>query len=197
MSGAGDIPTTGGYFGQATPNTGGTPYEALDFMIRQIMGGQSSAMIVQVKSVSGGGVAAPARVSVQPMVNQVDGLGKQVPHGTVYDLPVFRFQGGGRAVIVDPAVGDIGLAVVCDRDISSVKATGATAGPGSSRKSSLSDGCYIGGFLGGAPSEYIHFSGGNVAIVSSGTLTHNGVNVGSNHRHSGVTTGAGTTGVPT
>jgi hypothetical protein len=33
--------------------------------------------------------------------------------------------------------------------------------------------------------------------ITGGTVTHNGKNIGSDHSHSGVSTGGGTTGAPT
>nr|WP_250135685.1 hypothetical protein [Escherichia coli] len=44
-------------------------------------------------------------------------------HEVIYNIPVWRLQGGGNAVIMPPHVGDIGFLAICDRDISAVKAT--------------------------------------------------------------------------
>ena len=59
----------------------------------------------------------------------------------------------------------------------------------------MSDGLYLGGVLNGAPTNYIEFSGGGVNIVS-GTLKHNGVNIGATHVHGGVEPGGGNTSTP-
>lgn len=166
MSEQGALPTAGGYAGPAWQLTGGKEFSALDFMIRQVIAGKAFAGLVKVISVTGGGVASPPRVSVQPMVNQIDGFGNQTPHGTIYDLPVFRLQGGANAMILDPIEGDIGEAICCDRDISNVKATGKIAGPGTWRQNDWADGCYFGSFLGAAPTQYGWLSDAGIAFVS-------------------------------
>ncbi len=186
MSGTGNtnLPPTGGYTGQAWALTGGSEFNQTAFLVRQIIAGKAFAAMVQVMSVSNAGdVAASGTVSVQPMVDQIDGLGNRMPHGIIYNIPYMRVQGGTNAVIIDPQVGDIGLAVICDRDISTVKATKKRSGPGSRRQNDWSDGCYIGGFLNAVPVNYIQFVGPDINIVSGGTLSHNGVNIGSTHVH--------------
>ena len=133
-----------------------------------------------------------------------------------------RIQGGANAVILDPQVGDIGIAVFCDRDISALKSTGKAALPGSRRVNHMADAVYLHTIIAAAPTQYVRFSGAGISLVSpiavdiqapnidlhgniglhgnvaadGGTLTHNGINVGSTHAHSGVQPGPGTTGAP-
>lgn len=165
------VPTSGGFVGPAWLQTFGSQFNAMSFLTRQIIAGKAFAAMVQVKLVSTTGALAPAgMVSVQPMVNQIDGLGNQVPHGTIYNLPFFRLQGGVNAIILDPVVDDIGLAVICDRDISVVKATGKVSGPGSFRQNDWADGCYFGGFLNGTPENVVQFQGGNINVIATGTI---------------------------
>ncbi len=195
------IPTNGGYAGAAWLQTGGSQFNELDFMVRQIIAGKAFAAMVQVRSVQAGGTSQAGTVSVQPMIGQVDGLGNIIPHGTIYGMPYMRVQGGTNAVIIDPAVGDIGLAVICDRDTSIARATGAMAGPGSLRQNDWSDGMYIGGFLNGAPTQFVQFAAGGINITSPGTIS---LSAGGGtfidgrkfltHEHSGVTPGTGNTG---
>lgn len=198
------IPDQNDYQGQADNYQAGNLFNALDKMIRLVVAGKAFCAIVKVLSVSGGGVHAPPRVSVQPMVNQIDGNNNQIPHGEIFDIPVFRLRGGNAAVFIDPEVGDIGVAVVCDRDISNVKATGAISGPGSFRQNDYADGCYFGGFLGEVVDNYIWIKGNNdIEIVSLGTvsifsaaLRHNDINVGFDHEHTLVQTGGDLSGPP-
>ena len=158
---------------------------------------------MQVVAVYGTGLNPTGTVDVLPLVNQVNGRGNPTPHGIVPRLPFFRVQGGANAVVIDPVVGDIGLAVFADRDVSTVKTTRAQANPGSFRQHDMADGFYLGGFLNGVPTQYVKFTSEGIDIVSSGTvaitsagLTHNGVNIGSTHKHGGVQTGTSDTGVP-
>jgi hypothetical protein len=145
--------------GQMWPQQGAGHFNALQFMVEQVMAGNATAKVVQVKSVTGGGLSTPPRVSVQIMVNQYDGSGNSTPHGIINNVPVMRLQGGSNAVIIDPVVGDIGIMVCADRDISAVKATAKVSNAGSFRRFDPADGLYIGGVLNAAPLQYVWFTG--------------------------------------
>ncbi len=164
-------------YGYQGPSDAASDYNALTFVINQILGRIRTCVLVKVVTApyGGGGLAPVGFIDAMPLVNMVDGLGNSMPHGTVYTLPYFRLQGGSTgAVICDPAVGDIGAAIICDRDISSAKQNRGQANPGSWRRFNLADGLYLGGFLNGTPSSYVQFDGlGNMNIVapSSNTIT--------------------------
>lgn len=156
-----------GYAGQQGLTDDTSEFNRVSFVVSQIIGRKATMKLVQVKAVTNdGGVSAVGFVDVMPLVNQVDGLGNSTQQGIVFGLPYFRLQGGTNAVIMDPQVGDIGLAVVADRDISAVKATKAQANPGSKRQMDLADGVYVGGILNGVPEQYIRFSAGLIEMVS-------------------------------
>ena len=195
------------------------------FVIDAALSGLRVAMPVKVMSViNNGGVSAIGTVSILPLVNAKDGGGNAVPHGTIYNVPYMRIQGGTNAVILDPQVGDIGLAVVCDRDISAVQNTQAQAPAGSSRKHDMSDFIYVMTVISAkVPTQYVQFNSSGItvtspntiiinanevdinaatikmngSVITTGTLTNNGHSVGSNHVHSGVTPGGSNTGIPT
>lgn len=144
-----------------------TDLNAIDAVVRSIVGKRAFATLVRVTAVNNAGEATPVGLlDVQPLVAQVDGLGNLTPHGVIHNLPYFRLQGGADAIILDPKVGDLGLAVICDRDISTVKETKAAAGPGSHRQNSMADGLYIGGFLNGTPAQFVRFSTDGIEILS-------------------------------
>ena len=177
---------------------------------------------VKVLSVTNsGGVSPIGYVNVQPLVGQVDGLGNIVPHATIYNVPYMRVQGGANAVILDPQVGDVGLAAFCDRDISAVKASGGASGPGSRRKFDMSDAVYLFSIMATAPTQYVEFNTTGItvhsptkvtisapAIATSGTWNHTGTLVSTGnitaggidletHNHTGVQPGSSNTGGPT
>jgi hypothetical protein len=137
------------------------------------LAGTNHCHLVLVKAVSAGGVGPVGTVDVQILVNQVDGDGNATPHGTIHGLPYFRLQGGVSAVVIDPVVGDIGMAVFADRDISSAKINKAPSNPGSSRRFDFSDGLYVGGFLGATPTQYVQFlpGGAGINVVSPMAVT--------------------------
>ena len=137
------------------------------YQIDQAMSLVNTCTLVRIVAVSNaGGVAPVGFVDVQPLVNQMAGVRTAVPHGVIYGLPYFRLQGGANAIILDPQVGDIGIAVFADHDISGIKASKAQNNPGSGRRFDMADGLYIGGVLNGAPTQYVQFSGAGVKIHS-------------------------------
>lgn len=190
----------------------GSDFNAQAHLIQSMTAQMATATLGLVRAVAAGGVGGASFVDIQPMVAQADGAGNVVEHGIIHNVPVFRLQSGGNAVVLDPAVGDIGIVVFASRDISAVKANRAPAQPGSARRFDMADGLYIGGVLNGAATQYIRFvlgggidivatgpvnitSSGAVAITSS-SLTHNGTNVGATHVHGGIEVGGANTQVP-
>ena len=128
-----------------------------------------TSTLVQVKRVTNDGGLSPAGfVDVQPMVNQVDGDGLAVPHGLIPNVPYSRLQGGANAVILDPQVGDIGIAVFASRSIASVIASRKPSNPSGNGRFRWSDAMYVGGILNGTPTQYVRFSDEGIEI-SSGT----------------------------
>lgn len=162
-----------GYVGDVQLADRAADYHAHTFLIATQLAKKFGAQVVSVTAVTGGGgaVAPVGFVDVTILVNQIDGLGNPTPHGVVHGLPYLRIQGGANAVIIDPEVGDIGLAVFCDRDISAVKATRARSNPGSRRRNAASDGVYLGGVLALAPTQYIRFSTDGIFLVSTTAVT--------------------------
>ena len=84
----------------------------------------------------------------------------------IYGCPYQRAQGGANAVILDPEVGDIGIAVFASRDIAAVIANRKPSNPGSRGRFRMSDAMYIGGLLNGVPTQWVRFSAAGIEIVS-------------------------------
>lgn len=200
---------TDGYAGIQDYGDAGSDYGQMAFVVRSILGRIGTAMPVKVVAVTNNGdVSSVGVVDVQPMVAMLNGKGQPTPHGIIHNVPYLRVQGGVNAVIIDPTVGDIGLAVFASHDISSVKANKAPSNPGSRRRFSMADALYFGGFLNAAPEQYIRFKAdGDVEIkpaakvfilgdieatgdVKAGTISLR------DHVHSGVTAGSDPTGPP-
>jgi hypothetical protein len=213
-----------GYNGFQDYQDNGTDFDAHSFVIKGILNRIATTTLVQVVKVTNAGELAPVGlVDVLPMVNQLDGEGNPTPHQVIHNLPYFRLQGGTNAIILDPQVNDIGAAMFCSRDISAVKRTKAAGNPGSARKYDYADGLYIGGWLNGLPVNVIRFSADGINVTHqtkitltapsveidassgltihantavTGTLTDNGHDVGSTHRHTQTQTGTGISGIP-
>lgn len=189
--------------GQKKPNTAGSEYNALQFMIKQAIGGQvHTAIPVRVQAVDG------LFVDVLPLVSSVDGYGKSVEPTTLFHLPVFRYHAGVAAVIVDPVPGDIGLAVFAQADSSNVNTdTDAPQQPGSFRRYSMSDGFFFNGFHKADPSVYIEVTQDGVVNIQAATVNISGnVNIGGDatiggisfagHVHGGIQPGGSDTSTP-
>lgn len=157
--------------GAATFESGTSDFNAADFIARQVLSGANIAGLVQVQAVHA------STVDVLPLVNQVDGSGNVTPHLTVFGLQWFGLQSGTSAVIIPPTVGDIGMAIYCDRDISSVISNKGQANPGSSRRFSMSDGIYFGGIpgLNAAATQFVQFlgAGAGITVTTPGVFTIN------------------------
>ena len=146
----------------------------LNYIIRTALSGLRTAMPVQVMSVTNsGGISPIGYVGVMPLVSSLDGDGQVVDHATIYNVPYMRIQGGSNGIILDPAVGDIGLAIVCDRDITAVKSAKKVSAPGSLRKNDMSDMVYLMTIIGAAPTQYIQFNSSGITITSPNNVTVN------------------------
>ncbi|MBR8188620.1 oxidoreductase [Burkholderia vietnamiensis] len=163
---------TDSYQGTLSQRDSASEYNAQSFLVWQILRTIAGARLVEVKAVTNAGSVSPVGfVDVLPLVNQLDGSDNAMPHGVIHNLPYFRLQGGANAVIIDPQEGDIGVAIIEDRDISSVKANRGPANPGSKRIFDMADGLYLGGFLNGAPTQYVQFSAAGISVVSPTKVT--------------------------
>lgn len=157
-------------------------YNNLMFVIEQAISRINTVTLVKIIScTNNGGLSPVGFVDVQPLVNQIDSQGNPTPHGTIFNVPYNRIQGGSSAVIIDPEPGDIGMCGFCSRDISKIKTSKKQDNPGSRRKYSYSDGLYFGGFLNGVPTQYVLFNSGGITIkspsevkIEAPTITING-----------------------
>jgi hypothetical protein len=117
-------------------------------------------------------LAPVGRVDVQPLIQQTDSAGNVMALPVLYGLPYLRWQGGASAVILDPAVNDIGLVCFADRDVSAVIASLQQSAPGSNRRFSLADGFYMGATLNAAPTQYLQFDpDSGITLNSPKTIT--------------------------
>lgn len=158
--------------GTTSLEAGLSPFNTQSYIINQFLLRTRTATLVQVQSVTNdGGVSAVGYVDVKVLVSRTDSLGNVTDSSMIYNVPYFRLQGGTNAIILDPQVGDIGLACIADRDISSVKASKAAAAPGSGRHHNLADAIYIGGILNGVPSQYIQFGPDGITVLSPSHVT--------------------------
>ena len=165
-------------------------YIAQVYLIKSLIARMATVTLVQVVKVSNAGTTdAVGFVDLQPLVSQVDPNMNPTPHAIIRNNPYFRVQGGKNAIIIDPDVGDVGIALFASRDISAVSSTlkdGRAAtkqdpiSPGSLRKYDMADALYLGGVLNGVPTQFIQFAAGGITITSPHPVTINGTDVNVN-----------------
>ena len=171
------MPSNGAVKGNKRLTSGSSEFNAMEFLIRNtILGLVNTAIPVIVTAVDASGAgAATGYVTVKPLICQVDGFGETLDPAELFRVPYARVQGGVAALVIDPVVGDIGLAVFAKSDCSNVaQMQSKPVQPGSFRKFSMSDGFYFGGFLNRAPSVYVEVKQDqSIVITASSGVTVN------------------------
>jgi hypothetical protein len=165
-----------GLQGNQNTDSGTSEFNAQSFLIESILSKVNTCTLVKIHAVSNNDTTDPVGfVDVVPMVNQIDGAGNIVPHGIIYHCCYSRMQGGTNAIILDPKVGDIGVCVFADKDISSVQINKKVSNPGSYRRFDMADGIYLFGVLNGTPTQYVQFVNNGsqelINIVSPAKIT--------------------------
>jgi hypothetical protein len=152
-----------------------------ELLVRALLSDARFAVPVKVIAVHPGDGSPPSigTVDVQPLVQTVDGSGNLWAIDTVYGARFTRWQSGGSAFIVDPTDGDIGIALVCDRDITAVIASGGQlSGPGSARMNDISDLVYLGSIISAkAITQYVLQNDNGITVLSPGTITIQGAQI--------------------
>lgn len=83
-------------------------------------------------------------VDVTPLVSQLSANKDALEHSIIYDLPYINLQASLATLIITPVVGDMGLCIYAQNDVSGVQASKDSAPPTSLRTFDYSDGCFIG-----------------------------------------------------
>ena len=98
--------------------------------------------------------------------------GVLIAQSPIYRVPYLRVQGGVSALIIDPAEGDIGVALFAERDITAFKDTLQDGAAATERQFSSGDALYLGGFLNGAPAQYVRLrpGAGGIDVITPGAM---------------------------
>lgn len=154
---------------------GTTAYNANQEQIKKTFSQLETVFLAKIVSCSSNGVNGSKTVSAIPLIAKVDANGNAQPSPTYVELPHYRIQAGVAGVICDPVVGDIGVFVVCKRDISKINSsTQTTQVPNSFRAFSLADSVMIATIHTKAPTTYIHIQqDGTIEIEAPTSLTIN------------------------
>ena len=148
------------------------PDRAQLFIIQSLIAGVHTCAIVEVVAVrpTSGKVGF---VDVIPMLLDTSTNNLVLEQTTIYNVPYMRYQGGSSAVKLDPAPGDLGLAMFAEQDITNLKQTQGAGPPATDRMHSTADALYIGGVLNPDPTQYVEFlsNAGGINIVSPAAIS--------------------------
>lgn len=122
--------------------------------------------IVAIEKQEQRGVNIVGFVDIQLMIEQTNGQKKGNETAIICNVPYVRIQGGTNAVIIDPEINDLGVAIFASRDITNFKEARRQTPPATWRKFSISDAIYIGGIRNQKPVQYIHFRNDGIEIYS-------------------------------
>lgn len=122
--------------------------------------------VVAIEKQEQRGVNIVGFVDIQLMIEQTNGQKKGNETAIICNVPYVRIQGGTNAVIIDPEINDLGVAIFASRDITNFKEARRQTPPATWRKFSISDAIYIGGIRNQKPVQYIHFRNDGIEIYS-------------------------------
>lgn len=154
----------------------GSDFNAEDFRIRSLIKRCiSTAIPVRVDVVDRPADGSGAvYVDATPLICETAADGTALEPVSIPRLPFFRYQHGTAAVICDPKVGDVGLAIFAQQDVSLLDGGNQPQPPGSFRSFDMSDGFYLGGFWGQKPETFIHLEDtGHITITAPQAVTVN------------------------
>ena len=122
--------------------------------------------VVAIEKQEQRGVNIVGFVDIQLMIEQTNGQKKGNETAIICNVPYIRIQGGTNAVIIDPEINDLGVAIFASRDITNFKEARRQTPPATWRKFSISDAIYIGVIRNQKPVQYIHFRNDGIEIYS-------------------------------
>lgn len=162
-----------GYFGHVGLSEGSTEHQTIERLITEKLSQLRTNVPVKVIAVEDDpNNPGHHTLTVLPLINQVDGIGKATKHGNIYGIPALNMSGGNGMAYVKPKVGDLGMMAISDRDMSRVMKSRDQANPGSGRMHDMSQGAYIGGFSGmnGQPKQSVVMDEEGVHLKSDKTF---------------------------
>lgn len=146
------------------PVDSGTEADSLLSNLELFLYGKHFTEIVKIIAVYG--EVPNLKVDILPLVTRTTNTGEPIPNVAVYGATVFRLQRGNSAVIMNPVVGDIGIAMYCDKDSDNARRDRVSGAPNTTRCHSRIDALYMGGLLNQQPDQFIEFADSAINITS-------------------------------
>ena len=142
-------------------------YNGLIYIINSIISNRvRGAEIVKVIANNGDGT-----IDVLPVIKNVDASENAIQETPIFNIKYMEWQYGINAFQAEPAIGDIGLLIVCTKDTKNVK-SGIVGDLGSFE---LESGIYFGGLKGlnQPATQFIKMDENGITITTPKTLTVN------------------------
>lgn len=142
-------------------------YNGLIYIINSIISNRvRGAEIVKVIANNGDGT-----IDVLPVIKNVDASGNAIQETPIFGVKYIEWQYGINAFQAEPAIGDIGLLIVCTKDTKNVK-SGIVGDLGSFE---LESGIYFGGLKGlnQPATQFIKMDENGITITTPKSLTVN------------------------
>ena len=149
-------------------------YNGLIYIINNVINNKiNTAEIVRVIANNGDGT-----IDVMPVIRGVDAEENAIEETPVFGVKFFQWQYGVNAIMAQPAVGDVGLLIVCTKDTKNIQ--GGIVGDLGMFE--LESGIYLGGLFGFniEPTQFINFTDTGIEITTDKDITVNGANVNVN-----------------
>ena len=145
-------------------------FNGMLYIIRSLVNEVNTADIVKVVSVDGNNT-----LTVVPVVSSLNIYREGQEESEISGVKYIQWQFGDNLIEATPKKDDIGLMVICKKDISSID-SGIVA---SNRQYCPADGVYIGGLFGfnSEPKQSIKFDDTGITITSNKTVNVNATNV--------------------
>lgn len=148
-------------------NTDSDEFNVWQFFIKNALSKIRTAFLAKVLKV----YKDKTLVDVLPIIKGIDADGNELKQSPVFRLPYFQYRGGINQITITPDIGDYGLCIASDRDITDFKLYTKETKPASLRMFDSRDSLYIGGFLNkGEIKNYIEITDNKIETKTQGDL---------------------------
>lgn len=147
--------------------TDNNEFNVWQFMIKSALSKIKTAFLAKVIKT----YKEQTMVDVLPIIKGIDADGNELNQTAIFRVPYFQYRGGINQITITPVIGDYGLCIASDRDITDFKLFAKESKPATVRMFDARDSLYIGGFLNKKEiSNYIEINDEGIKVCTKGDL---------------------------